>query len=279
MPQELPKISNQEFKFGYWFFMHRDLFKKVIIGVLVLLIVVFWGFSLVKLVSYLATSKAHNEMLENLTGTVVESSAWHTRNQPEEIQVLQVTAIPVGKTYDIVALIKNPNLRWAAAKVDYVFLSNGSEQIAGTGYLMPLEEKYFLESNVDLGLSASEVSLEIRDVNWYRIRNFTEFPNASFDIADQQLVNLATLSPGSQGMRLRVDLTNISAYSFWEINVQAILKSGSMPVAVATKPVQIMESGKTKSLEFIWTSPLPNVTNIEIKPEVNVLDASVFKPL
>jgi hypothetical protein len=71
MDQEVDNISEQEFKLGYWFFLHRDLFKKIITWFLAVVVLAVWGYSAVKWVQVLATNKSHEQMLISLSETEV----------------------------------------------------------------------------------------------------------------------------------------------------------------------------------------------------------------
>ncbi len=277
---EISRIPEPEFKLGYWFFLHRDLFKKIVIGLLILVILIFSGYSLVGIIKYLATSKAYDQMLVSLVEDNINTDAWKFKSSAQEIQVLKVQVIPLGKTYDLVAEVKNPNLRWSASDLNYQFIVDGQEVAAGSTFVLPLEEKYITAYNIELGSNYKEVALAVTDNKWQRIRDFKEFPVLNFIVTDQYVEDISLTSQGArQGTRLNIDLTNRSAYSFWRVDVTALLLSGSQVMAVASKSITTMESGQTQPVEFFWPSSYHNITEAVVKPEVNVLDAKVFKPL
>ncbi|MFA4936668.1 MAG: hypothetical protein WC575_00020 [Patescibacteria group bacterium] len=273
-------IPEQEFKLGYWFFIHRDLFKKVIISLLLLIILSFGGYGIIGLIRYLATTRAYNQMLVSLTENNVDTSFWKIKNKAEEIQVIKVQAIALGQTYDLVAEIKNPNLRWSVTSLDYRFLVDGQELATGSSFILPLEEKYITAYNIRLNNNYKDISLVITENRWQRLRDFKEFPILNFIMTGQQVEDINLTSQGAQqGTRLAIDLTNRSAYSFWQVNITALLKSGNEIMAVASKAITSMESGQTQTVEFFWPQSYHNISEVIIKPEVNVLDPEVFKPL
>ena len=93
-------------------------------------------------------------------------------------------------------------------------------------------------------------------------------------------VNLNDLSENKQaGGRLTFDLTNNSAYSFWQVMVTTVLKSGGAVVAITNRVFDDFTSGQTQSATFFWNVNSDNVTSVEVKAEVNVLDKRVFKQL
>jgi len=275
-----PDLTQAEFKTGYWLYEHHSLFKKIVVWCLVVVCVGLWGYASIKFISYLATIKAHEQMLVSLVGETLDTTDIHERNKAQDIEVVSVMAVPSGTNYDLVALVRNPNLQWSANRVTFTFTSGGEAKAQGEDFILPLAEKYIFVPDVDLPGSITDIVLSVDKVEWQRIKNFKDFPITDFTISKQQLDNLADLSDNSQvGSRLTFDLTNNSAYSFWQVAVVAILKSGAGVVGIASRIVDNFDSGQTQPLTFFWDFNSANVTNIEVKAEVNVLDQSVFKAL
>ncbi len=270
--------TDQEFKLGYWLFLHRELFRKILIGALIMVAAIFLGYSSIKWVSYLASSKAYEEMLFSLTNSEINFQSWHEKNKPLAIEVMGVVAVRWGQTYDLVAQIKNPNLQWAISKFDYNFQTNGQAKGEGSSFILPREEKFVFVSNVALDSLSANLSLSLDNIIWYRIKDLKDFPLPNFVAAEQKIEDLFTLTDGqANGTRLTFNLTNNSPYSFWDVRIVSLLLSGNQVRAVAAKEIKSFDSNETVRLKFDWPEAMSGLTNAIIKPEVNVLDTNVFK--
>ncbi len=269
---------DQEFNLGYWLFLHRELFKKILTGALIIVAVAFLAYSSIKWIGYLASTKAYNEMLFSLTNSEINYQSWHEKNKPLAIEIIGVVAVPMGQTYDLVAQIKNPNLQWAISSFDYNFQVNGQTKARGNSFILPLEEKFVFVRNVVLENSLANFSLSLDNINWYRIKDLKNFPLPNFISAKQKIEDLYTLTEGqANGTRLTFDLTNNSPYSFWDVRVVSLLLSGNQVRAVGVKEIRSVDANETVQLKFDWPEAMSGLTNAIIKPEVNVLDAGVLK--
>ncbi len=278
MDQEVDNISEQEFKLGYWFFLHRDLFKKIITWFLAVVVLAVWGYSAVKWVQVLATNKSHEQMLISLSETEVSHNAVLNSSRPMDIETVKVSVIPSGKNYDVVVEIKNPNLKWGARDFAYDLTSDSSVISSGRGFILPLENKFLSFYNIDLPSSASKIEVTFKEVDWSRIKDFKDFRRPNFTISDQQIDNLSTASGGTfSGTRLKFDILNGSPYSFWQVDLTVLLNTGGQVLAVATQPVRIFNAGESKTIEINWPTTIPYVSDVVVKADVNTLSEQVFK--
>ncbi len=271
--------SDQGFKLGYWLFLHKKFFRKLLIGFLIVVAIVSFGYSSVKWASYLAGTRTYEEMLLSLSSSQINYQAWHEKNKPLEVEVMSVVAVPVGQNYDLVAQVKNPNLQYALSKFDYTFTVKGQVKVSGSSFILPREEKFILATNITLDeIPSSALGLSVANTSWYRIKNLKEITLPDFTVANQKIEDLFTLTDGRvTGTRLTFDLTNYSLYGFWDIRVISVLTSGNQIRAVAARELKSLDVNTTVSLQFDWTEAISGLTNAIIKPEVNVLDPSVFK--
>ena len=77
---------------------------------------------------------------------------------------------------------------------------------------------------------------------------------------------------------LEFDITNNSAYSYFEVPLNITLNQGSEITALNRYVVSGLNSREKKSIRMSW----PEATNlggtITVKPELNIIDASIYKP-
>lgn len=280
MDQDVDNISEEEFKLGYWFFAHKDLFKKILIWFLVILVLAFWGYSLVRWIQILATNKSHREMLINLSEADVSHQVVLNSGRPADLEIVKLHLIPSGKTFDVVVELKNPNLRWGAKTFSYNLMADGASLAQADSFILPLEEKYIAMYDIELINKTARLDLVVNDVVWQRIKDFKDFKRPDFTVANQRVDDLSTISGQAiNGTRLDFNITNNGPYSYWRVDLIVLLFSGGQMVAVGNQPIRIFDSGQTKNVEMAWPATIPNVSEVVVKASVNTLIPEVFKTI
>ncbi len=276
----MPELSDQQLKFGYWYFLHRATLRRALIGLFVVAIAALWGYAGWQLVDWLAGKRADDELVQQLTSTTVNSQDYLKRHQPLPLEVGTATAVPSGNgRYDLLAEVRNPNPTWGLKALSYTLTADG-QVFSGSGFLLPLEDSYLVSLGAKLAAQPAQVSFAAAGLAWQRVRNVTDFTVPTFTVANQKLEQLSPLTPGGSPVaRLRFDLTNDSALSFWRMNVVVVLMNGNVPQAVGQQQLTNIESARTYPVEFSWPRGLPPVDHVVVKPEVNVFDPEVLKPV
>jgi hypothetical protein len=76
--------------------------------------------------------------------------------------------------------------------------------------------------------------------------------------------------------RVTFDITNQSAFNFANVNFILLVISNNQTVALNQVSSGNFLSGKTLSLESTFFQKLPNIDKVQVIPEVNILNPSVF---
>ncbi len=192
--------------------------------------------------------------------------------------VCQVEALPVrvlwsrvlplgGQTYDLAALVHNPNSKLALEEVTYsarildeknLFVT----RVTGTINLAPLEQTLIFKTNIDVGkrLPARVVIDFTTTPRWrYSSEHF------DFETSDKQFTNLPV-------PLLKAKVMNRSTVPYREVEVGAVLADGEHN-AIASSLTLIPElgSGETKEISFSWPRPLPvEPVFIDLYPHVAI---------
>ncbi|MBI5466141.1 MAG: hypothetical protein HY974_02550 [Candidatus Kerfeldbacteria bacterium] len=276
----MPDFSDKELKYGYWYFLHRGAIRRGFIVAAVLVIALIWLYASWQFVDWLSSRQAEEESMRLLVSSSVNFQEYHQRNAPLDVTVGLVTAVPAGaNTYNLLAQVKNPNLKWGAKSMAFIFTAGGQE-FAGTGFLLPLEDKYLVSLGAELANKPTTVSLSLGEIKWSRLRDVSRFPMPSFTVSDELVEQVPPAEASSSaGTKLRFTLTNTSPYSFWEVAVTVVLSRGSSVQAVGRQAVTNLNSAEGRPMEFYWPQGLPPADHLIVKPEVNVLEPSVFRSL
>ncbi len=273
----MPDLSNNQLKLGYWYFLHRDFLRHTGYAVAFGMVTIIWAFAGWKFVDWYSSRQAEEESLKLLVSSSVNIEEYRQRNAPVPPELGVVTAVPTsdGK-YDLVAQIKNPNLKWGITELPYTFKVDGQE-VNGVGFLLPLDDKYVVSLGVELSSQPRQVSLIIGDIKWQRIRDFKTFTSPSFEVTEENFDKVSS-STGLTG-RLRFNLNNTSPYNFYEVGVTVVLTTAGSIQAVGKQVITDVKSNAPRQVEFFWPGNLPSVDHMIVKPEVNVLNSNVLKKL
>jgi hypothetical protein len=273
----MDEVSDRDIRLSYWLLTHRDQLRRGITVALTVLATALMGYSLWQIVDLVSSRKAEEEAMNQLVASSFNTDLYRQTLSPMSIQVGTVTAIPTSQgTYDVIAEIKNPNFKWAARELPFVFKVDGRE-VSGKTFLLPLEEKYAVSLAVPLQARPQSVEFVPGDIRWLRIRDLSELQTPSFDVSDQKIEALVTAEGASSGTQVSFNLKNTSPYSFWQTTVTVVLSAAGSVQAVGRQALTNVDSQGTYRVEFRWPNSSMRVDNLVVKPEVNILDPRVFR--
>lgn len=271
----MPEMSDLWLKINYWSITHLKELKKWWVIVFLAVDIFIVVFALTNAFIYLLTMKSDINLVHDMAANVVNYSGYRQVNSPKDIEVQSVVALPQGaKKYDLLAMIKNPNVNWAAASLSYVFTSSAGETKESSSFLMPSESKYLTFLGQSYDQLPSDLKLEIRDITWQRIKDTANFPALDFKIDNLQIVPLST-STGENAVRVTADITNTSVYSFWEAKLAVIFKIGDQVAGINYVTFDQFQAYEKRQL-ISQRSNVQSVTGVEIQPEINLTDQSNF---
>ena len=138
---------------------------------------------------------------------------------------------------------------------------------------------------VTLGIAApsrlSNARLEVTDIAWQRFDNRLASDYATY-LKNRLAIDIVdpTFMPGKSGSASRVLFTaqNAGAYGYWKVRFVIRLLRGDVVVAVNTVEADALDSGQSRPLVASWFEQITAGTKVDIRPEVNILDQSVFMP-
>lgn len=283
-PNKQPSpISNLKLKISYWYVTNKLQLRKGLVVSLVILSFIFYSYSIYRVsMILLVEDKTTNRGLAYLTADFIDYEYFHEANKPKNLQILGFEGVDgrEGK-YDFVAKVNNPNDKWVASEVVFQLMS-GEEIIAEkTSFVFPNEEKYIEMFGQEI--VGSTPGLKIAKVVWRRHLEFENFslPRLKFEISDIEFK-----SSRESGIRgelpvsiLNFKMANNSGYNYWTVGVHMVLLSGSKMVGANYLALEQFRSEETREIEMRWYEPLPSNVQIEILPEVNILDPTTYMPV
>lgn len=283
---ELPNaLSEKDLRRSYWWVTHRERVTKIAFGLFIALDVLLVGYGAWGFIDWLAVSGAgEDRAIRQMTLPAYGKFGGIGEVRELRFEEPAVFTVPGGR-YDIIALVQNENPRhWA--ELTYRFSVGGEETPERTAFVLPGQAKYLTELGYKKEASeagAGSVELKVLRRAWSRI-DAHEIPDYESFAAKRlalEVVNPAFFPaiPGTSVpvSRTTFTLANRSAFSYYDIDVLVLLYRGEAVVAANKIRVNRLRAGESRPTELFWYQPLPQVTRVEVVPDINILDPDVYK--
>jgi hypothetical protein len=164
---------------------------------------------------------------------------------------------------------------------DYSFEFGGEKTNVKTDFLLPEQKKYVLYLNVPTTKTISTAELKMENVKWKKIPDYKNF----FEKFNQfEFQNVTLLSSKKSGLsekgavaNIRFDILNKTPYSFWEPKFVVLLSQRGSLIGVSQVALADLKTGEKRTESFNLFQELSDSTQIEVVPDINILDPAVFK--
>lgn len=287
MPYEDPSadFSEGQLKFASWYVSHKLLLKKIFIGFLIGLNVIFWGYGLYGLVNhYFIEGPRLDQALREL-GHSPDLAAIRARVEPQSLEIGTASILAAGKgEYDLSAKVSNQNPAWRA-EFDYNFIADGQAFPVKHGFILPTEEKFLINLGVESPARIRSASIEISNLRWQRVdaHEISDYEAWSSERLNFVFENVkfspAVITDGITVSRVTFNARNLTAYSFWDVGFYIFLYRGSSLLTINYITLEEFLSGQTRQVEVSWFEALPAVTQVKVVPEVNIFDPKIYMPV
>ncbi|PIR93304.1 hypothetical protein COT99_01480 [Candidatus Falkowbacteria bacterium CG10_big_fil_rev_8_21_14_0_10_43_10] len=280
--------TNLQLNMGLWWVEHRAFLRRILIGLLILASISFWGYGIYGFAEYYYRGLPEEEQISRLlTAVPAISHDFIKRLAADDFLVGNVNILPGGggDNSDLAVKIQNPNADWYAT-FDYFFVIGQNTTETKREFLLPKEEKYLAEFLYD-GPKPANARVEIANINWSRVnvREFDSLYQGNVEQFVKERANIeaagAELLPGSSGQdplnTLNFIAENNSPFNYWEVDFLIILQSGSRLAGINKYKVEQLKSGESKKISIIWPGRISG-SQIKIIPSVNIFDKSNYIP-
>jgi hypothetical protein len=276
-------ISTRRLSFGLWYMKHRHHFFLTAVWLLTIVATVLWAYSLYYFSHYLLVGSKIDRVNEASLGD--NPRAVEQRKLLSSLSYGFVQAVDLGRgSYSLIGKLASANQsNWAV--IDYYFLVDGQPFGTSTSYILPSSEKYLTSVIDNQSLPPQSVQLIISNFRWskvdyHQIKNWSEYKadRLSFVVLDKKFVGSvqSQISDRLPVNTLSFNINNRSAYSFREAPLQIILYSGSDVVYVKEYVINNFYSKERKDITISLIGSMPNITRIDILPEINILDQDLY---
>lgn len=274
-------LSNKQLMFGQWYVRHKLLFRRILIGFLVLWCVITIGYSLIAWGSYVFSGLWQDK--KNAKTLVESFDDPASRRQNYSAQELQLGStytfsLPNGKT-DYITQAKNSNDRFVAF-VSYTYEVSGKKTATQQTIILPGREQYLaLYGYSSEEGTGSSGTLIIEKVNWQRIST-KDVPDIENYVQSRlrfsaQNVKIENLTQG-QASQVQFDILNDTSYSYWEVPLSVELLSAGQTIGIVPVTVSQWKSGEKRTISFSPVIDPSGVDDVRITPLLDIFDRSVY---
>jgi hypothetical protein len=274
-------ISTSKLNIGLWIVSHRRQFILGVIAFLVVLSVALYSYSIYNYIDYLFFGgKQERAAIEDLA----EMPAVVGKASTTPIVVLTADVFLNNKKYDFLGKVSNPNPNFFA-EVSYCFVSGTVDLACGSTGIFPGETKSVSALAKSFSSRPLGVSLVIKSTGWQRVNahSYPDWPKFASDHLNFVVSSSTFKESSASGLSekneidlLEFNVTNKTAYNYWEVPFNIILSANGKPVAVNRYAVGKLISGETRNVKISWANNIPQPDDISITPDLDITDESVY---
>lgn len=267
-------LTDRQLKTGYWFVTHRLAIEKWSKIILIVLTSAIWLLLIWQLSFYFINYSASVAGLRRIVfNEGINYSQYLENLKPQPLQLSGVRTLPgSGGRNDVAVAVRNPNRYWLAT-FNYRFSGLSEETYRRQGFVLPGEEKYLFDS----GSANASAGVEITDLQWEKFIDFDELFKERFIFAINNEQFTRSSSDANPSI-LSFEITNQTAFSYWQVEIQTFLNSGGNLASVNSIVLEKLKAGETRKVDLYWYNRLPQITGVEIAPTVNFLDENNIIP-
>jgi hypothetical protein len=241
------------------------------------------GYSLYQFSSYLffGMNQDKQTYLDLTSATSLVTNKVNVGNNLSYSEVRVLTGN--DNTYDLVAAVTNSN-PLVLVRLKYGFDIGGQTVGQTEDFVLPGNTKYLMALHQKVS-NPSNVNLVIQQVSFIRldrhkISDWDKYRLERLNFLIQDAKFTASLQSGlsekiSLG-QLDFKITNNSAYGYTSVPLAILLKSQGEIVAVNRYIINNFRTGEEKTIQISWPGALPNVTQVEVLPDLNIIDESLY---
>jgi hypothetical protein len=197
----------------------------------------------------------------------------------EDLQFTEIAFVPGGNgKYDVLGKVYNPNDVAGASLFAYTVVLKGSDGAiiaarSGESYILPQENKYILELNLETTAVPLAAVFTVERVEWVRLSGYQEKPDVNI-----YQKNYSEIFSGAGFSEAKGLLSNKSPYDFRAITVKVVLRdSAGSPLAFNSTEIRTVRSSEERDFRLVWPNAFPGaVEKVEMEVDADVYHSDNF---
>jgi len=277
------EMSNRELMVGTWYVRRRELFARIVTGLLFLWCIVSVGGSVLYLLFYAAEGYWNDvRMQEEEVSRSAVNLGVRTRLKAVPLQFGGIEVFEASKDrFTIVAMADNPNQNWIST-VSYRFVYDGGTTTVQTAVIFPNESRPLPVFGGVFGAYPTNIQLEIVGQSWRRLSLRTVAKPETF-VAERTNITVEETvigdPPGTEiltGLRVQVTIRNKTAFGYTEMpGILELIRGG---VAVGYTPLFLDRffPGEARTVDVRIPGVSAPIDTVRFIPNVNLFDTRSY---
>ena len=285
--KEVDTDFNRFYKISLWWINNRNNLKKLGYGLIIFLEIILVFYILwVMIDSFLINYKKEQLAVVKMVALGQKDLHDYTINHSaDELKIGGVSVFSNGHDhYDFYTSITNPNQEWWA-DFTYQFVASNFETKIEKGFILPNENKPIIVFSELNDNRPHATKFKILKINWHRVNrhlvgNYDNWyrERMSFEIK-KLTIEKGTKIDTKIINQVRFTVDNQGAYSFYDPEFLILLKQGSRVVGVNSVTLSSLTAGESQDVIADWFGDMPNSSKVEIIPNINCFDQSIYKQI
>jgi hypothetical protein len=285
-PAREGQLTERELKWSRWWVNNRHAVRRAGVAVFAIAAFSLLAYGLFGFLDYYFLSGVRERAnLAQQAQPYINYVFHRERHRAEALMVESPVVVAGGDgRYDFVALATNPNEEWVA-RFSYHYVSDGVMTAEREVFLLPGDSLWLDVLGVRSDSRPGQPALEMSAVNWDRVDWHLTRPDYEVWLKERLALEVGESSflPPDPGdplatSRARFYLTNATAFSYRELPMTVTLWSGSRLVGINRIVISRLLSGERRMVEAVWFHEVPGVTAVEVDPQLDVFDDSLYLP-
>jgi hypothetical protein len=274
-------LSDDELKVSYWYVTHRVLLRKLGIAVLGLIglgLVLYgaWG-----LINFYGIANTQSDEIAGAVGQdKLNYDLLAEANKPRDLVVLDTQVISSGDgLIDAVSQIQNPNLQWYVESFDYYYLFGETQTETQSSFILPGQTKFALQLGTET--LPGNPNLVVDNIKWQKVSDYESLAEKmlQFEIRSAKITSSKQTGISDKESIATVDfeVVNKSFYNYWDPVFVVLVYRGDSVIAATKTTLKGINTGEVKTESINLFQAIPSGAQLQIVPDINILDPSVFK--
>ncbi|NCU42840.1 hypothetical protein EOL72_00590 [Candidatus Falkowbacteria bacterium] len=269
-------MTPKNLKLGFWVARNKRRLYRALVIFLGLIAFGTVAYAVYGVIEYNTIGREREKITLYSSGGV-DISDYREQNRPEDLRISTPRSLAGGSETDLTVRISNPNEK-QYAYFDFCFI-NSENEACGSDFILPQDQKDLALLNSTLG-TGGEIRFVIKRILWqklkaYEVPDWTVFKEQrlNFEVDDAQFSTYT-----NEVAYLEFSVSNNTPFSYFSVPFDIFIRQGDKVMAINRYVVYDFLSRSTRSVRLLWPEGEARGGNIEIIPNLNILDDSIYRP-
>lgn len=269
-------MTPKNLKLGFWILRNKRRLYRIFVIFLGLIAAGTVVYAVYGVIEYNTIGREREKIILYSSGGL-DISDYREQNRPEDLRISTPRALTSSNGTDLTVRISNTNEKQYAF-FDFCFV-NFENEACGSDFILPQEQKDLTLLNSTLP-AGGDVRFVINRILWQKLKAY-EVPDwAAFK--DQHLKfevdNPQFSTYTNEVAYLEFSVSNNSPFSYFSVPFDVFVRQGDKIMAINRYVVYDFLSRSTRSVRLLWPEGEARGGSVEIVPNLNILDDSIYRP-